>query len=106
MSFRHEKVLEALTICYENVMLNALPKEQHPDLALPVGPSRFDPIIVGLREGKESPQLRVACFQLINVLILVPEELDFRLHLRNEFTRAGLLHLFEVAVFDRSCASS
>ena len=76
--------------------MNALPKDQHPHAVLPVGPSRFDAIILGLREGKMFPQLCAACFQLINVLIVIPEELDLRLHLRNEFLRAGLLYLLEV----------
>jgi len=64
---------------------------------LPVGPTRFDPIIEGLRTGESHAQLRVACLQLVNVLVCTPDELDFRMHLRNEIMRAGLTHIFEVS---------
>ena len=33
---------------------------------------------------------------LINAIISSPEDLDFRLHLRNEFMRIGLLEVLEV----------
>uniref|UniRef100_H2Z891 Diaphanous related formin 1 n=1 Tax=Ciona savignyi TaxID=51511 RepID=H2Z891_CIOSA len=62
---------------------------------LPVGPSRFDAIIDGLRSGEKWSQLRVACLQLVNVLVCTPDELDFRMHLRNEIMRAGLIHNLE-----------
>ncbi|KFV59721.1 Protein diaphanous 3, partial [Tyto alba] len=32
----------------------------------------------------------VACMQLINALVTSPDDLDFRLHIRNEFMRSGL----------------
>ena len=92
-------MLEALTVCHENTLLqqqNILSEEQQAHAVLPVGPSRFDPIIDGLRNSEQWPQLRVACLQLVNVLVWTPEELDFRLHLRNEIMRAGLLHILEV----------
>uniref|UniRef100_A0A671T526 Protein diaphanous homolog 3-like n=1 Tax=Sinocyclocheilus anshuiensis TaxID=1608454 RepID=A0A671T526_9TELE len=34
--------------------------------------------------------ISVACMQLINALVTSPDELDFRLHIRNEFMRCGL----------------
>uniref|UniRef100_A0AAV2LU10 Diaphanous-related formin 3 n=1 Tax=Knipowitschia caucasica TaxID=637954 RepID=A0AAV2LU10_KNICA len=49
---------------------------------------RFSPIVQGLRD--RSVQLQVACMQFINALVTSPDELDFRLHLRNEFIRCGL----------------
>ncbi|KAJ8003435.1 hypothetical protein DPEC_G00148290 [Dallia pectoralis] len=49
---------------------------------------RFSPIVEGLRD--HSVQLQVACMQLINALVTSPDELDFRLHIRNEFMRSGL----------------
>uniref|UniRef100_A0A4W6D6K1 Diaphanous-related formin 3 n=1 Tax=Lates calcarifer TaxID=8187 RepID=A0A4W6D6K1_LATCA len=49
---------------------------------------RFSPIVQGLRD--RSVQLQVACMQLINALVTSPDELDFRLHIRNEFMRCGL----------------
>lgn len=95
---RHEKVLEAVTICHENILLhqqNFHTKEQREHAVLPVGPTRFDPIIDGLKSSDDS--LTIACLQLVNVLVCQPEDLDFRMHLRNEFMRAGLIHIFEVS---------
>ena len=34
--------------------------------------------------------------QLTNAIITTPEDLDFRLHLRNEFLRTGLLDILPV----------
>uniref|UniRef100_A0A3P9JCL6 Diaphanous related formin 2 n=1 Tax=Oryzias latipes TaxID=8090 RepID=A0A3P9JCL6_ORYLA len=50
---------------------------------------RFAPIVEGL-ENHEAQQLQVACMQLINALVTSPDDLDFRIHLRNEFLRCGL----------------
>ncbi|XP_055010798.1 protein diaphanous homolog 3 [Boleophthalmus pectinirostris] len=66
-----EKVLEAITTAGEWRAIE-----------------RFSPIVQGLRD--RSVQLQVACMQFINALVTSPEELDFRLHLRNEFMRCGL----------------
>uniref|UniRef100_A0A4X2K7I4 Diaphanous related formin 2 n=1 Tax=Vombatus ursinus TaxID=29139 RepID=A0A4X2K7I4_VOMUR len=53
---------------------------------------RFSPIVEGL-ENHEALQLQVACMQFINALVTSPYELDFRIHLRNEFLRSGLKKL-------------
>lgn len=37
-----------------------------------------------------------ACVQFINALVSTPDELDFRLHLRNEFLRGGLTDVLKV----------
>uniref|UniRef100_A0A8C9TQK5 Diaphanous-related formin 3 n=1 Tax=Scleropages formosus TaxID=113540 RepID=A0A8C9TQK5_SCLFO len=66
-----EKVLEAMTTAGEQRSME-----------------RFSPIVEGLRD--RSVQLQVACMQLINALVTSPDELDFRLHIRNEFMRCGL----------------
>ncbi|KAM6979926.1 protein diaphanous homolog 3-like [Aplochiton taeniatus] len=66
-----EKVLEAITTAGERRNIE-----------------RFTPIVQGLRE--RSVQLQVACMQLINALVTSPDDLDFRLHIRNEFMRCGL----------------
>ncbi|XP_051929352.1 protein diaphanous homolog 2 isoform X6 [Hippocampus zosterae] len=50
---------------------------------------RFAPIVEGL-ENLDAQQLQVACMQLINALVTSPDDLDFRIHLRNEFLRCGL----------------
>ncbi|XP_063101617.1 protein diaphanous homolog 2 isoform X3 [Cavia porcellus] len=50
---------------------------------------RFSTIVEGL-ENHEALQLQVACMQFINALVTSPYELDFRIHLRNEFLRSGL----------------
>ncbi|XP_058886258.1 protein diaphanous homolog 3-like isoform X2 [Acipenser ruthenus] len=66
-----EKVLEAITTAAEHRNIK-----------------RFHPIVEGLRD--HSVQLQVACMQLINALVTSPDDLDFRLHIRNEFMRCGL----------------
>uniref|UniRef100_A0A8C3NG21 Uncharacterized protein n=1 Tax=Geospiza parvula TaxID=87175 RepID=A0A8C3NG21_GEOPR len=66
-----EKILEAVTAAAE---------ERNVD--------RFSPIVEGLQDN--SVQLQVACMQLINALVTSPDDLDFRLHIRNEFMRSGL----------------
>ncbi|XP_071596617.1 protein diaphanous homolog 3 [Heliangelus exortis] len=66
-----EKILEAITAAAE---------ERNVD--------RFSPIVEGLQDN--SVQLQVACMQLINALVTSPDDLDFRLHIRNEFMRTGL----------------
>ncbi|XP_077001556.1 protein diaphanous homolog 2 isoform X4 [Tamandua tetradactyla] len=50
---------------------------------------RFSQIVEGL-ENHEALQLQVACMQFINALVTSPYELEFRIHLRNEFLRSGL----------------
>ncbi|XP_030304684.1 protein diaphanous homolog 2 isoform X2 [Calypte anna] len=50
---------------------------------------RFSQIVEGLK-NHEFLQLQVACMQLINALITSSDELEFRIHLRNEFLRCGL----------------
>ncbi|XP_058252707.1 protein diaphanous homolog 2 isoform X1 [Hemibagrus wyckioides] len=50
---------------------------------------RFASIVEGL-ENHEVQQLQTACMQLINALVTSPDDLDFRIHLRNEFLRCGL----------------
>ncbi|XP_007442149.2 protein diaphanous homolog 3 [Python bivittatus] len=66
-----EKILKALTTAAEER-----------------GTDRFCPILKGLEEN--SVHLQIACMQFINALITTPDDLDFRLHIRNEFMRCGL----------------
>ena len=40
--------------------------------------------------------MRVSGLTLINAIISTPEDLDFRIHLRNELVRNGLLDVIEV----------
>ncbi|XP_067842539.1 protein diaphanous homolog 3-like [Heptranchias perlo] len=49
---------------------------------------RFYPIVEGLHATPV--QLQVACMQLINALVTTPDDLDLRIHIRNEFVRCGL----------------
>merc|ERR1719369_2064660 len=74
----HDKTLEAITVGGEVR-----------------GVDRFQPIVQGLLICNNDP-LRVACLTLTNALISTPEELDFRMHLRNEFMRVGLLDVLEL----------
>ncbi|XP_030581251.1 protein diaphanous homolog 3 isoform X2 [Archocentrus centrarchus] len=64
------------------------------------GVERFSPIVQGLRDP--SVQLQVACMQLINALVTSPDELDFRLHIRNEFMRCGLKEILPQLVAIRN----
>lgn len=66
---------------------------------------RYDPFFlhfVRLLSSRESKYLclfvvkQVACIQLINTIVITPDDLDFRLHLRNEFMRVGLADILEV----------
>ncbi|XP_023337546.1 protein diaphanous isoform X3 [Eurytemora carolleeae] len=73
----HEKTLEAITIAGEVK-----------------GRDRFQPIVQGLLL-RNNDGLRVACLQLINALMTSPDDLDFRIHLRNEFMRVGLIDVLD-----------
>ena len=57
------------------------------------GENRFEPIVKGLLVGNE--QLRANCLTLINAIITSPEDVDFRMHLRNEFLREGLMDVID-----------
>lgn len=74
----HEKALEAITMSGELK-----------------GRERFEPIVQGLLIKENEKTLRVACLQLINAIITQPDDLEYRLHLRNEFMRVGLLDVIE-----------
>ncbi|XP_058799621.1 protein diaphanous isoform X2 [Phymastichus coffea] len=78
----HKKVLDAITM---NGEFN--------------GRDRFMPIVQGLM-NKQNENLRVVCLQLINSIISSAEELDFRLHLRNEIMRTGLADILETLEAD------
>ncbi|XP_067419305.1 protein diaphanous homolog 3 [Emydura macquarii macquarii] len=80
-----EKILEAVTTAAE---------ERNVD--------RFSPIVEGLQDN--SVQLQVACMQLINALVTSPDDLDFRLHIRNEFMRSGLKEILPQLKFIKNDA--
>ena len=82
----HEKTLEAITIAGEMKGAGGAG-----------GGERFGPIVQGLLVGNE--QLRTNCMTLINAIITSPDDLDFRMHLRNEFLREGLLDVLDVSIF-------
>uniref|UniRef100_A0A8B9FAJ0 Protein diaphanous 2 n=1 Tax=Amazona collaria TaxID=241587 RepID=A0A8B9FAJ0_9PSIT len=88
------KILSALCIVGEENILDKLlgaittAAERH-------NRERFSQIVEGL-ENHEFLQLQVACMQLINALVTSPEDLDFRIHLRNEFLRCGLKKILPV----------
>lgn len=67
---------------------------------------RFAAIVKGLNINNNI-NMRVACLQLTNAIISTPDDLDFRIHLRNEFWRAGIVDIIEVcAVFFERSANS
>ncbi|CAB0007521.1 unnamed protein product [Nesidiocoris tenuis] len=41
------------------------------------------------------PRFQVVCLQFINAIITTPDEVDFKIHLRNEFMRNGLYDLMD-----------
>nr|XP_009935484.1 PREDICTED: protein diaphanous homolog 2 [Opisthocomus hoazin] len=88
------KILSAICIVGEENILDKLlgaittAAERH-------NRERFSQIVEGL-EKHEFLQLQVACMQLINALVTSPEDLDFRIHLRNEFLRCGLKKILPV----------
>lgn len=43
--------------------------------------------------------LQAACLQLINAIVQTPDDLEFRIHLRNEFMRVGLYDILKVRLF-------
>lgn len=59
---------------------------------------RFGSIVKGMQEAYHK-NMRVACLQLTNAIISTPDDLDFRIHLRNEFWRAGLVDIIEVGAY-------
>lgn len=73
---KHDKALEAITVCGE--LENR---------------GRFSKIVDALLD--DHTNLKVACIQLINALVSTPDDLDFRLHLRNEFIREGMSEPFQ-----------
>ncbi|CAD5117145.1 DgyrCDS5951 [Dimorphilus gyrociliatus] len=76
----HRKVLAGLTDC-----------------SMTTKKPRFTPIIEGLTLKPENATLTTVCLQLINCLITYAEDLDFRVHLRNEFYRYGLREYMDTA---------
>ncbi|OUC46108.1 hypothetical protein D917_01663 [Trichinella nativa] len=67
---RHEKVLNALSSYAEHSEIR-----------------RFVPIVQGLGN---------AFMQLVNAIITIADDLDYRMHLRNEFMRTGMTDVLEI----------
>ncbi|XP_056396531.1 protein diaphanous homolog 2 [Hyla sarda] len=82
------KILSAICIVGEDNILEKL-LEAITTAAEINNKERFAPIVEGL-ENHEALHVQVSCMQFINALLTSPEDLDFRIHLRNEFLRCGL----------------
>ncbi|XP_077142640.1 protein diaphanous homolog 2 isoform X1 [Ranitomeya variabilis] len=82
------KILSAICIVGEDNILEKL-LEAISIAAEISNKERFTPIVEGL-ENHEALHVQVSCMQFINALLTSPEDLDFRIHLRNEFLRCGL----------------
>ncbi|XP_068106081.1 protein diaphanous homolog 2 isoform X2 [Hyperolius riggenbachi] len=82
------KILSAICIVGEDNILDKL-LEAISTAADMTNKERFAPIVEGL-ENHEALHVQVACMQFINALLTSPEDLDFRIHLRNEFLRCGM----------------
>ena len=61
------------------------------------GISRFEPVLMSLRKTN-NPLLQLASLQFINAIVNTPEDIDFKIHLRNEFMRDGLGEMLMVSV--------
>ncbi|KAM4664393.1 protein diaphanous homolog 2 [Discoglossus pictus] len=85
------KILSAISIVGEDNILDKL-LEAITTAAEMNNKERFSSIVEGL-ENHEALHLQVSCMQFINALVTSPEDLDFRIHLRNEFLRCGLKHI-------------
>jgi polyhydroxyalkanoate synthesis regulator phasin len=68
----HDRILEAVTVNGEMCNVN-----------------RFEPVLMALKKTN-NPMLQLACLQFINAIVNTPEDIDFKIHLRNEFMRGGL----------------
>ena len=68
----HERIMEAVTVYGENCECG-----------------RFEPIMETLK-NTDNPALMEACMQFVNAILSVPDDVDFKVHLRNEFIRLGL----------------
>uniref|UniRef100_A0A452H1Z9 Uncharacterized protein n=1 Tax=Gopherus agassizii TaxID=38772 RepID=A0A452H1Z9_9SAUR len=88
------KILSAICIVGEENILDKL-LEAITTAAERNNRERFSSVVQGL-ENHEALQLQVACMQFINALVTSPEDLDFRIHLRNEFLRCGLKKILPV----------
>ncbi len=76
----HDRVLEAVTVNGETCGIN-----------------RFDPVLQALKKTI-NPMLQLSCLQFINAIVNTPDDIDFKLHLRNEFMRGGLEDVLVVSV--------
>ena len=76
----HDRVLEAVTVNGETCGMN-----------------RFEPVLQALKKTI-NPMLQLACLQFINAIVNTPDDIDFKLHLRNEFMRGGLEDVLVVSV--------
>ena len=74
----HDRILEAVTINGEMCNIN-----------------RFDPVLTALKMTN-NPVLQLACLTFINAIVNTPEDIDFKIHLRNEFMRGGLEEMLVV----------
>lgn len=60
------------------------------------GINRFEPILAALKKTN-NPMLQLACLQFINAIVNTPDDVDFKIHLRNEFMRGGLDEVLTVS---------
>ena len=62
------------------------------------GKHRFHSIVSGLTIN-EDKEIKASCMLLINALIGNADNLDFKIHLRSDFARCGLIQAIEVGLF-------
>ncbi len=64
------------------------------------GINRFEPVLAALKKTN-NPMLQLACLQFINAIVNTPDDIDFKIHLRNEFMRGGLDEVLNVSSWER-----
>lgn len=64
------------------------------------GINRFEPVLAALKKTN-NPMLQLACLQFINAIVNTPDDIDFKIHLRNEFMRGGLDDVLNVSLEGR-----
>jgi len=78
------KIMAAVSLCDHDKALEAMTIKGEAE-----NKTRFHAVITALKGDNYPATLKVACLQMINALVATPDDLDFRLHLRNEIIREG-----------------
>ncbi|KAL1427183.1 hypothetical protein MTO96_017688 [Rhipicephalus appendiculatus] len=101
--YEHETALTivsaSMDVTKPHIMVDVVKLLAAVSIVPPNGHEKVLKAITECAEMEERESLRtvniVACIQLINALVSGTEDFDFRLHLRNEFMRTGMMDIYE-----------